>query len=77
MTPQVLDAALADVPEITRIEIEIIGDGFRWSLFEDERRIFAGRGDRREVRTMARCSEMLVNAMLGVLPRERWGPGLN
>ena len=72
------EAALAADPDITRIEIEIIGpDEFWWNVFEDQRRIFAGRGDRREVKAMTLCSEMLVNAMLGVAPREPWGPWLN
>jgi hypothetical protein len=80
MTPQDLEAALANVPDITRIEIEIIGNEFRWSLFEHGRRIFAGRGDYREVKTMALNTEMLVYVMLGVSPREPrlpWGPSVN
>ena len=72
MTPEDLQAALADVPEITRIEIEIFGDGFCWNVFDDEGRVFTGRGDRHDVAAMASCSEMLVNAMLGVAPREPW-----
>ena len=77
MNPRELDAALADLPDITRIEIEIVGTEFRWSLFEHERRIYAGRGDHREVKTMALCSEMLVYIMLGVSPRLPWGPSVN
>ena len=37
----------------------------------------SGCQDRREAKAMVLCSEMLVNAMFGVEPREPWGPWLN
>ena len=78
MTPHDLEAALTNVPDITRIEIEIVGTEFRWSLFEHERRIFAGRGDCHEVKAMALSTEMLVYIMLRTPPLEPWGrPSLN
>jgi hypothetical protein len=42
MTPHDLEAALASVPDITRIEIQIVGTEFRWSLFEASSAEFVG-----------------------------------
>jgi hypothetical protein len=81
MTPAELDAALSQEDgDITRIQIDLTGPNqFRWTLFDGERKIFVGEGDRCEVHSMILCSEMLCNVMLGLPVRSgiRPSPSLN
>jgi len=67
-----LEAALYDpagrpVP-VTKISIEPLKEGFRWTLYSGPRRIFSTVGTMFEVRSAMECTAILVESELGLPP---------
>jgi hypothetical protein len=72
-TPQALQQAITrpdgSLREIERIEVEILAGGrFRWNIWAEGRRVFSDTASARQVAGMLKCTEVLVNAALGVPP---------
>ena len=67
-----LESALYDdagVPvPITKISIEPLKEGFRWTLYSGPRRIFSTEGTMFEVRSAMECTAVLVESELGLPP---------
>jgi hypothetical protein len=63
MLAREFNAALETAEQITRIQIDITGpDGFRWTLFDGNRLVYAGDGDRREIDALITSTELLLKS---------------
>lgn len=65
---QKLDAVLYDADgepvDVTRIETEILGRQFRWTIWSGTRRLFTLTGGPADVAEMLYCTELLTRANL-------------
>lgn len=78
LTERQLDAALAGMDHLERIEIEVIDGGFHWRMLGDGgREIVAGVAGAEQVAPMLQVTEILLNTELGIRDARLCLPALN